>query len=221
MSGILRRHSHSEADVGPEQPAAPAPAAGAPGAPGVSAVPGGNSPSASSGSELRRAVLEASTRVQEIIEVAEQAAQEIRVEAEREAEAVRSQARGEAERIVAARTDELKLRLGPLAQRLAGVQAEIQLLSAEVDTLAHRAPASASPPPPPPAAEPEPPREVAASEPLAANGSITGSQLDQALLRASQMAIAGSDRHEIERVLREDLGVAEPKPIVDRALGVD
>jgi hypothetical protein len=39
------------------------------------------------------------------------------------------------------------------------------------------------------------------------------------LLRAAQMAVAGSSREEIERALRAELGIGDPGPIVDELLG--
>ncbi len=42
---------------------------------------------------------------------------------------------------------------------------------------------------------------------------------DRALLRATQMAVAGSGRADIERALRDELGVGDPGPVIDRVLG--
>ena len=58
----------------------------------------------------------------------------------------------------------------------------------------------------------------AATEGTPAPGSSAGAG-DRALLRATQMAVAGSDRTEIERVLRDELGIADPGPLVARVLG--
>jgi hypothetical protein len=68
---------------------------------------------------------------------------------------------------------------------------------------------AAQPPPayvePPPADEPPP----AERQQLPA----------EALLRATQMAVAGSDRLEIERTLETEFAVANPRAIVDSILG--
>lgn len=44
---------------------------------------------------------------------------------------------------------------------------------------------------------------------------------EAALLRATQMAVAGSDRAEIARTLVSDLGIDEPDGVLDRILGPD
>lgn len=46
-----------------------------------------------------------------------------------------------------------------------------------------------------------------------------GTSSDEALLRAAQMAVAGSERPEIEAALRREFGVDEPAAIVDQILG--
>jgi hypothetical protein len=47
---------------------------------------------------------------------------------------------------------------------------------------------------------------------------VGGDASEQAVLRATQMAITGADRAEIERTLREDFQIADPVPIVDQLL---
>jgi hypothetical protein len=42
---------------------------------------------------------------------------------------------------------------------------------------------------------------------------------EEVLLRATQMAIAGSSRDEIASALRAEFGIADPGPIVDGILG--
>jgi hypothetical protein len=57
------------------------------------------------------------------------------------------------------------------------------------------------------------PREPVAGRPLTSLESP-----DAALLRAAQLAVAGSGRTEIEAALRRDFGVAEPADILDQIL---
>ncbi len=61
---------------------------------------------------------------------------------------------------------------------------------------------------PQPAAEPQ----TAASE---------GGNREDALVRATQMAVAGHDRSEIESALASEFGIAEPGGIVDDILGAE
>ena len=68
-------------------------------------------------------------------------------------------------------------------------------------------------------AEEEPVRSVpaAAAGPARPPSTLEGS--DAALLRATQLAVGGSGRSEIEAALRREFGVAEPAEILDRILG--
>ncbi len=66
---------------------------------------------------------------------------------------------------------------------------------------------------------PEPPApQTVASEPPRPSGPKPPGR-EHALLRAAQMAVAGSSRDEIEHALRADLGIDDPEPIVDDLLG--
>ena len=88
--------------------------------------------------------------------------------------------------------------------------------------------ASPAPPPDPPAPErapqpTEPPSQppapqTVASETRRSSGAKPPGR-EHALLRAAQMAVAGSSRDEIEHALRAELGIADPEPIVDDLLG--
>jgi hypothetical protein len=46
-----------------------------------------------------------------------------------------------------------------------------------------------------------------------------GSGDDGALIRATQMAVRGSDRAQIEQALRDEFAISDPAPIVDEILG--
>jgi hypothetical protein len=62
-------------------------------------------------------------------------------------------------------------------------------------------------------AEPPPPRR--SPHPDAGDDGVT----EEAMLVATEMAVSGSDRDEIEAALRERFGTTDPGPIVDHILG--
>ena len=74
-------------------------------------------------------------------------------------------------------------------------------------------PQAPSPAPPPQAAPPAP----ASPPPPAADTGAPPSQ--EALLHATRLAVAGNDRETIARALRDEHGIADPDPVVDRVLG--
>lgn len=227
MSGLLRRHQDEE----PAEPA-PNPSKNSPLSPSAEPQPASEPAPAAAGSQagpLKRALLDATDRVQQIIDLAEQTSDEVRAEASREAEQIVADAEVKANEKVEARVAELTGRLGPLAKRLEGVQAEVALLSTEIESLLGQARPLAQPEegaPPPVQAPVAPARAEAvhahagAPGPGAAAEDSGDNGGDRALLRATQMVVAGNDREEIEEALRSELGVSEPGPIVDRALGV-
>lgn len=186
-------------------------------------------------SPLKRAVLDATARVQQIIDVAEEAAKEVRTEAERDAERIVADAQTKSDALVASRVAELGQRLVPLVRRLEGVQADVSMLSAEIDALLQHARDTAPPvaPDEEPAAgferrgpfdqingAPQPPHQADDEHGEAEPEEPTDIGASRAFLRATQMAVAGSERDEIEQTLRTEFGVDEPAQIVDRALGI-
>ena len=226
MSGLLRRHHDEE----PAEPA-PNPSKNSPLSPSADppvAPDQGAAPTGSQAGPLKRALLDATDRVQQIIDLAEQASEEVRAEASRDAEQIVAEAEVKAGEQVEARVSELTGRLAPLAKRLEGVQAEVALLSTEIESLLEqaRAPAAGQPAARPAAAPAAParaeavPAHAGAPGPSAPIEETGGNGNDRALLRATQMVVAGNDREEIEEALRSELGVSDPGPIVDRALGV-
>jgi hypothetical protein len=61
---------------------------------------------------------------------------------------------------------------------------------------------------------------VTSIAPLSSSGRhVESAALEEAMLRATQMAVAGSTRKEIEVVLRDEYRVLAPGPIVDEILG--
>ena len=73
-----------------------------------------------------------------------------------------------------------------------------------------------------PAGRPLEREDVEAAEPARRRRSAppSGVGAEEALLRATQMAIRGSRRAEIEAMLGDEFGVANPAEIVDQILGV-
>jgi hypothetical protein len=74
-------------------------------------------------------------------------------------------------------------------------------------------------PAPEPAPKPQPPRSL----PVPDARPEPGPQRipEQAVLRATQMAVAGSERTAIEQMLRDEFGVADTTEVVDRVLRSD
>jgi hypothetical protein len=189
-------------------------------------------------SQLRRSVSEATARIEEVIDAAERAAESIRAEAEAEASRYLEDRRHEADRVVEERTRELDELSRVLSERARFAAEQVETLAAAVQrgVDAIRGPQAPAPPaktpplrlaseqPEPPGA-PEPPRAPGPSEgdepPAPGNeGRFTrGTPSEEPLLRATQMAVAGSARDEIEQALRREFGLEEPRPIVDQILG--
>ena len=164
-------------------------------------------------SELRRSVSEATARIQEIIDAAERVAEEIRAEAEAEADRYLAERRRDADRLVEERARSLEELSGLLTERARYVQEQVGALAGALE----RTVASLRPGASPPSPEPRPPAgEVESAEPLHTRA---GGGAEEPLLRATQMAVEGTERAEIERTLRREFGVDEPNAIVDRILG--
>jgi hypothetical protein len=143
------------------------------------------------GGGVRGLVSGVGRQVDEILEAAARVADEIRADAE-----------ARAEEVLAARRRELEKVEDELVARVKRVEEEVSdLLSTLRDAVADlgRDPA--------PVVEASP-AEKASSEGLA----------EQALLRATQLAVGGSDRAEIERVLVEQYGFTDASELLDRLL---
>lgn len=198
-------------------------------------------------STLRRSVAEATERIRGIIDAAEEVAGEIRADAEREAQRYLTDQRREADKLTTERAETLS-RLGrDVAQHAAAVRERTEAMlralddvSAQVSATAEepRAPGGRSVAPPPPPTPPEPPEagdvdvdgsdvdvkpgsedeilvEVAPSFSLTSLGEVE----ESAMLRATQMAVAGSARADIGRTLESEFGIADADTILDEILG--
>jgi hypothetical protein len=181
-------------------------------------------------SELRRSVSEATARIEEIIDTAERVAEGIRAEAEAEARRHVAEREREVDRLAEERARELAELAGLLTERARYVLEQVQGLAHALERTAAaiRAggvpAASAEEAPEDGADEPRPPderHEGAEAQPQPARPTSPPQRggADEPLLRAIQMAVAGSERAEIERTLHRDFGVDEPGAIVDQILG--
>lgn len=167
------------------------------------------------------AVANVGERVQEILDAAERIANEIREEAAQDVARQHDERRREADRIVEDRIRELGTLTEALASRATTVQREAAALVDEMEYARRRLTqlAGIGDPPAPPVAAP-PAAAPDAPEPVAYPGSGQPRRSpEEARLRATQMAIAGSGRDEIEASLRSELGVPQPAAIVDEVLG--
>jgi hypothetical protein len=103
------------------------------------------------------------------------------------------------------------------ARRSLGDLAEVEAARSSGRATPDLAPAPE--PAPEPAPQPQPPRSLPVPDvkPEPSPQRIP----DQAVLRATQMAVAGTERTEIEQMLRDEFGVADATGVVDRMLRAD
>jgi hypothetical protein len=203
----------------------------------------GRSAGASSGSELKRVVDDAARRVDEIVDGAERVASGIITEAEAEAEAYVDGLRRDVEQAVEAWSTDLRGVAELLGQQESRLSEMTRSMITELEEIAavlgrippeldrrrellpesHRtgtrgsaagSPTAADAAPAPP--EPQPDEERRPDE-SPEHPPIRGRE--SALLRAAQMAVAGSSRDEIEQALAAELTIDDPGPIVDELLG--
>lgn len=180
---------------------------------------------------LRATVTEATRRVEAILDAAERVAADIQADAQREAQEFLDERRREAERA----TDQ---RATALAQIAAGIGEDIGRLEGQLTDAARsleaarerlRAIVNAEPPTSPLQAATTVDGEQGEStglRPIAypgtsrrSAGSGEQSVPEEALLRATQMAVAGNDRPEIERTLAAEFDITDSHHIIDELLG--
>ena len=163
-----------------------------------------------------------------IIDAAEQAANEIRADAEEAAQAYLAEKRQEADRLVEERAEALRDLVSSLVNRAEVLRGHAQDMAHEVETMFASLTDSAM-------SEPAPVLEPASSSktrtgprPVAypgtgASGTPSGDAAqdppEEAVLRATQLAVAGTDRSEIEETLRSEFGLEQPAGLVDDILG--
>jgi hypothetical protein len=203
--------------------------------------PAADAPAASGG--IGGVVANVGVRVQEILDIAERVASDIRAEAEVAGARQVAESRREADRVVDERIGELASLTRPLSARVEAVEREARALITELDGARERLARFGSQPVAGldrPDGAPAPPEDgpVPVPEPVSAPDSVTvpGSAPEaspgpeaspapdrnqipeQAILRATQMAVAGVERTEIEHMLRSEFGVDDAMSVVDKML---
>jgi cell division septum initiation protein DivIVA len=172
---------------------------------------------------------ETAERLEAIVEAAERAAESVIDDAEEQARRYLAQAKAEADRVAGGRLSDLSGLIDALLAQAASLRREAERLQASLE--AARAELSAEDSPP--AGEPEraqepleaeqplrrPPRLRAvagerASEPDADRADPAGARL-----LATQMAVSGSSRQEIETRLRNGFQIEDTSAILDAILG--
>lgn len=163
---------------------------------------------------LASLVANVGSRIQEMLDTAERVAGEIRAEAEAAGRTYLQERQREADRAVQERMAELDAITQSLTARTAKMENEMTEFAAEAEQARWRMgrllgddlPAEPSPEgPPAPAPGAQPPARF-------------GPGFSQhAALRATQMAVAGAERADIEQMLRDQFGMDDPSAI-DRVL---
>jgi hypothetical protein len=178
-----------------------------------------NSPSA--GSKLKTSITEASRKIESIIDDAERAAAEIRADARVEAEREAQRALTESSVQLASVVDPLAERVETLRVEAAALVHEIEAASKKLVELTQRSEESSTSGPNTSSTDgnsgPAPVAYPGASSGTAA--SPASDAPEEAVLRATQMAVAGSSRSEIEETLRSEFGLADAGSVVDDILG--
>lgn len=175
--------------------------------------------------ELRATTAE---RLEAIVEAAERAAEGVIDDAEAQARRYLTQARAEADRITDRRMEDLSHMIDVLLDQADSLQREAERMQRLLEEAKFRidpeqpdgakeAPSDRE--------EPVPPREaprlraVAQSEEAAPAPEATQIDAAGARLLATQMAVSGSSREEIEQRLRNRFEIEDTTPILDAILG--
>lgn len=187
-----------------------------------------------SATTLGSVVADAGDRVQEILDTAERVAGNIQADAETAAERYLEERRAEADGLVEQRIDELAVVSRAVKARIETLQQEAAALIAELETTISRM-VRVSPEEGRLGVTPRPteaPQGWPSLQPVAYAGKgapaapapptpAAGPTPTQAILRATQMAVAGSNRSDIEHMLRDEFGVQNPATVVDGMLRSD
>jgi cell division septum initiation protein DivIVA len=163
--------------------------------------------------ELRATTAE---RLESIVEAAERAAESVIDDAEAQARRYLAQARAEADRIAEGSLTELSDLIDSLLGQAASLRREAERLQATLEDA--KSQIEADPHPEPPrlrAVSPEGPREEPPDQPVAEKRTDAAG----ARLLATQMAVSGSSREEIDSRLRNGFEIEDTKAILDAILG--
>jgi hypothetical protein len=154
-------------------------------------------------------------RIQEMLDTAERVAGEIRADAEAAGRTYVQDRQREADRVVQERMAELDAITKSLAARTANMEHEMTAFVAEVEQARWRMGRLIGEDGPPAESAPDGPPAPAPAAQSPARFSSGSSQ--DAALRATQMAVAGAERADIEQMLRDQFGMDDPSAI-DRVL---
>lgn len=172
----------------------------------------------------------AAERIRQMLVTAESVADDIRREATEEAERYLAERRREADALVAAR----RQKFGEALEVLRGARPEIERhlgeVTAALEQALQDAPAPRAPDPGPPAAprpvEAAPVAAAAAAEaePAVAEAETRLPEADphvrqRALIRATQLAVQGAERGEVQDTLEREFELDDASAIVDEILG--
>lgn len=172
--------------------------------------------------ELRATTAE---RLEAIVEAAERAAEGVIDDAEAQARRYLAQARAEADRLVGGRVPELAETIDGLLARAVSLREEAERLQAGLEEARARIeggqPARPEGFPRSQAAESSAPRlrAVSESQPRAAEERAQRADASGARLLATQMAVSGCSREEIELRLRNGFEIEDTDAILDAILG--
>jgi hypothetical protein len=177
---------------------------------------------------LRRALLEVGERVDEIIAGAERTAEDVRRRAQIDAERYLSEARRRAEALEAERNKRLQGTLEALRSGISRIEDETARTVRSVEETIRGSEELTGPPPvDEPLGAPQPPIAPAPA-PVAYPGRPSRDPSEGAeaaeprvsmLIRATQLAVQGHDRREIEQTLEREFGAADAALVVDQVLG--
>jgi len=170
-------------------------------------------------------------RLEEIVEAAERAAEGVIDDAEAQARRYLTQARAEADRITDRRMEDLSHLIDALLGQAASLQREAERMQTvleeakfrihpeQPEDMEERQDASARPMESVPPQEAPRLRAVAHPEEPAPAPEAPQPDAAGARLLATQMAVSGSSREEIEQRLRNRFEIKDTKPILDAILG--
>ena len=168
-------------------------------------------------------------RLEEIVEAAERAAESVIDDAEAQARRYLTQARAEADRITDRRMADLSHLIDALLGQAATLQREAERMQTVLEEAKFRIdpeqPAEAREEEAPSPEQPVPPQEVprlravARSEDPTPAPEAPRADAAGARLLATQMAVSGSSREEIEARLRNRFEIEDTTPILDAILG--
>jgi cell division septum initiation protein DivIVA len=165
-------------------------------------------------------------RLEAIVEAAERAAESVIDDAEAQARRYLAQARAEADRAVEGRHAELSDLIETLLGQAASLRQEAERLQATLEEARARIGSGEAPEMPPAhqPVRPAPPqaprlRAVAQGEESGLAAETSRADAAGARLLATQMAVSGSSRKEIEARLRKGFEIEDANPILDAILG--